>query len=76
MNNLYHAIQTSAECNRGRGRYRNRNRNRERTRACANQRQRGDHWAANIGSSNSRNWRARHENRKSADLRQARTMIS
>jgi hypothetical protein len=28
MNNLYHAIQTSAECNRGRGRYRNRNRER------------------------------------------------
>jgi hypothetical protein len=32
MNNLYNAIQTSAECNRGRGRYRNRNRNRERKR--------------------------------------------
>jgi hypothetical protein len=28
MNNLYHAIQTSAECNRGR--YRNRNRERKR----------------------------------------------
>jgi hypothetical protein len=30
MNNLYNAIQTSAECNRGRGRYRNRNRERRR----------------------------------------------
>jgi hypothetical protein len=30
MNNLYNAIQTSAECNRGRGRYRNRNRERTR----------------------------------------------
>jgi hypothetical protein len=32
MNNLYNAIQTSAECNRGRGRYRNRNRNWNRNR--------------------------------------------
>jgi hypothetical protein len=32
MNNLYHAIQTSAECNRDRGHYRNRNRNRNRER--------------------------------------------
>jgi hypothetical protein len=32
MNNLYKAIQTSAERNRGRGRYRNRNRNRNRER--------------------------------------------
>jgi hypothetical protein len=30
MNNLYNAIQPSAECNRGRGRYRNRNRERKR----------------------------------------------
>jgi hypothetical protein len=30
MNNLYNAIQTSAEYNRGRGRYRNRNRERKR----------------------------------------------
>jgi hypothetical protein len=30
MDNLYNAIQTLAECNRGRGRYRNRNRERKR----------------------------------------------
>jgi hypothetical protein len=30
MNNPYHAIQTSAQCNRGRGRYRNRNREKKR----------------------------------------------